>query len=131
MKFNEYTLKISFFKEHEMRANQDLIGKTITGVVAVTQPGEEVREIWMLQFSDGSHVEFVSPMARRRLRRRANTRKAVDFQAARRAATRAECGLKNLSTKAVDNPVKKAAGSQVSWASFWFDQKLTTLNIVY
>jgi len=60
-----------------MRANEDLIGKTITGVVAVTQPGDEVREIWMLQFSDGSHVEFVSPMARRRLRRSANTRKAV------------------------------------------------------
>lgn len=52
-----------------MKANQDMIGKTITGVVAVTQPDEGVREIWMLQFSDGSHVEFVSPMARRRLRR--------------------------------------------------------------
>jgi len=60
-----------------MRANEDLIGKTITGVVAVTQPGDEVREIWMLQFSDGSHVEFVSPMARRRLKRSANIRKAV------------------------------------------------------
>lgn len=55
-----------------MRANQELIGKTITGVVAVTQPGDEVREIWMLQFSDGSHVEFVSPMARKRLRRSAS-----------------------------------------------------------
>jgi len=60
-----------------MRANEDLIGKTITGVVAVTQPGDQVREIWMLQFSDGSHVEFVSPVARQRLRRTANTRKAV------------------------------------------------------
>jgi hypothetical protein len=52
-----------------MKANEDLIGKTITGVVAVTPPGENVREIWMLQFSDGSHVEFVSPQARRRLKR--------------------------------------------------------------
>ena len=52
-----------------MKANQDLIGKTITGVIAVTQPGEDVREIWMLQFSDGTHVEFVSPSARRRLNR--------------------------------------------------------------
>jgi len=60
-----------------MRANQDLIGKTITGVVAVTQPGDDVREIWMLQFSDGSHVEFVSPMARKRLRRKATLRKAA------------------------------------------------------
>ena len=60
-----------------MRANQELIGKTITGVVAVTQPGDEVREIWMLQFSDGSHVEFVSPMAKRRLRRGENRRNAT------------------------------------------------------
>ncbi len=60
-----------------MRANQDLIGKTITGVVAVTQPGDDVREIWMLQFSDGSHVEFVSPMARKRLRRKASIRKTA------------------------------------------------------
>jgi len=57
-----------------MRANQDLIGKTITGVVAVNQPGDEIREIWMLQFSDGSHVEFVSPMAKRRLRRSVSRR---------------------------------------------------------
>ncbi|MEJ2385070.1 MAG: hypothetical protein P8Y54_11840 [Xanthomonadales bacterium] len=52
-----------------MKANQDLIGKTITGAVAVTPPGEDVREIWMLQFSDGTHVEFVSPQARRRMQR--------------------------------------------------------------
>ncbi len=59
-----------------MKANHDLIGKTITGVIAVTPPGEEVREIWMLQFSDGSHVEFVSPGARRALRRSAGQKKA-------------------------------------------------------
>ena len=60
-----------------MRANQDLIGKTITGVIAVTPPGEDTREIWMLQFSDGSHVEFVSPEGRRRLRRSAHRKKAA------------------------------------------------------
>jgi hypothetical protein len=60
-----------------MKANQDLIGKTITSVVAVTQADENVREIWMLQFSDGSHVEFVSPKARRRLRRGSRVRKAA------------------------------------------------------
>jgi len=60
-----------------MKANQDLMGKTITGVVAVTQPGDGVREIWMLQFSDGSHVEFVSPMARRRLKRATRHRKTA------------------------------------------------------
>ncbi|MDH3788215.1 MAG: hypothetical protein OES53_06580 [Xanthomonadales bacterium] len=60
-----------------MKANQDLIGKTITGIVAVNPPGEEVREIWMLQFSDGSHVEFVSPKARRSLRRVSRHRKVA------------------------------------------------------
>lgn len=60
-----------------MNSNQDLIGKTITGAVAVTPPGEEVREIWMLQFSDGSHVEFVSPQARRRLRGQIMRKKAT------------------------------------------------------
>jgi hypothetical protein len=60
-----------------MKANQELIGKTITGVVAVAQPGEDVREIWMMQFSDGSHVEFVSPKARRQLRRVVRKRKAT------------------------------------------------------
>ena len=59
-----------------MKANQDLIGKTITGVVAVTPPGESAREIWMLQFSDGTHVEFVSPRAQSRLRRSAGHKKA-------------------------------------------------------
>jgi len=59
-----------------MKANQDLIGKTISGVVAVTPPGETVREIWMLQFSDGTHVEFVSPRAQRNLRRCASHKKA-------------------------------------------------------
>lgn len=54
-----------------MKANQDLIGKTITGVIAITPPGQERREIWMLQFSDGTHVEFVSAGGRRRLRRSA------------------------------------------------------------
>jgi hypothetical protein len=60
-----------------MKVNQDLIGKTITGVIAVTPPGEDVREIWMLQFSDGSHVEFVSPDAKRGLRRAASRKKAA------------------------------------------------------
>jgi hypothetical protein len=60
-----------------MKSNQDLIGKTITGVIAVTPPGEESREIWMLQFSDGSHVEFVSPQAKRRMRRTVLKKKAV------------------------------------------------------
>lgn len=60
-----------------MKSNQDLIGKTITGVVAVTPPGDSVREIWMLQFSDGSHVEFVSPKAKRRLRGQLRRKKAT------------------------------------------------------
>ena len=60
-----------------MKTNQDLIGKTITGVVAVTPPGEDMREVWMLQFSDGTHVEFVSPERRKRLRRSVRRKKTV------------------------------------------------------
>ena len=60
-----------------MKANQDLIGKTITGVVAVNQPDGSAREIWMLQFSDGTHVEFVSPEARKQLRRAARGKKRL------------------------------------------------------
>jgi hypothetical protein len=72
------TLNENIFPNQEtvMKANQDLIGKTITSVVAVTPPGEEVREIWMLQFSDGSHVEFVSPQGRRRLHGQLTRRKS-------------------------------------------------------
>jgi hypothetical protein len=60
-----------------MKLNQDLIGKTITGVIAVTPPGADLREIWLLQFADGSHVEFVSPEGKRRLRRSAGRNKAA------------------------------------------------------
>ena len=62
-----------------LNVQKDLIGKTITGIIAV--PGEtlesngevvqKANEIWMMQFSDGSYVEFVSPGARRGLRRSA------------------------------------------------------------
>ncbi len=55
-----------------MRIREDLIGKTITGVVAAPTAGEGPTRIWMLQFSDGTHVEFVSPAGRRRLERAAN-----------------------------------------------------------
>ena len=54
-----------------MNVNQDLVGKTITGVIATRDLQPAPREIWMLQFSDGTHVEFVSPGARRALRRSA------------------------------------------------------------
>lgn len=63
-----------------LNVKRDLIGKTITGVIAVSgsehteAPGQGAPpcEIWMMQFSDGSHVEFVSPSARRGLRRSAS-----------------------------------------------------------
>jgi hypothetical protein len=60
-----------------MKSNQDLIGKTISGVVAVNQPDGNSRELWMLQFSDGTHVEFVSPAARRALRRSSRSKKPL------------------------------------------------------
>jgi hypothetical protein len=55
----------------DIAMNQDfqLVGKTITGVVAAPAKTGEPRRIWMLQFSDGTHVEFVSPSAKRRLNR--------------------------------------------------------------
>jgi hypothetical protein len=50
-----------------MSTDFQLVGKTITGVVATPGKDNDPHRIWMLQFSDGSHVEFVSPTARRRL----------------------------------------------------------------
>ena len=50
-----------------MNTDFQLVGKTITGVVATSREDNDPHRIWMLQFSDGSHVEFVSPTARRRL----------------------------------------------------------------
>ena len=54
-----------------MNTEIELVGKTITGVIATAGDGKEPHRIWMLQFSDGTHVEFVSPSARRRLIRAA------------------------------------------------------------
>ncbi len=52
-----------------MDTDFQLVGKTISGVVATPGKDNDPRRIWMLQFSDGTHVEFVSPSARRRLNR--------------------------------------------------------------
>jgi hypothetical protein len=57
-----------------MDVDKDLLGKTITGVIASAH--ESPREIWLLQFSDGTHVEFVSPAARKALRRCVKRREA-------------------------------------------------------
>jgi len=50
-----------------MNTDFQLVGKTISGVVATPGKDNDPHKIWMLQFSDGTHVEFVSPTARRRL----------------------------------------------------------------
>jgi len=50
-----------------MSTELQLVGKTISGVVATPGDDKDPYRIWMLQFSDGTHVEFVSPTARRRL----------------------------------------------------------------
>jgi hypothetical protein len=52
-----------------MDTDFELVGKTITGIVATPGKNNDPHRIWMLQFSDGTHVEFVSPSARRRLNR--------------------------------------------------------------
>jgi hypothetical protein len=55
--------------DNTMDTDFQLVGKTITGVVATPGKDNDPHRIWMLQFSDGTHVEFVSPSARRRLNR--------------------------------------------------------------
>ncbi|MEM1413041.1 MAG: hypothetical protein AAGH19_11855 [Pseudomonadota bacterium] len=52
-----------------MTTHEDLIGKTISGIMAVPTEGDGALKIWMLKFTDGTHVEFVSPGARRTLDR--------------------------------------------------------------
>ena len=79
MGFN--TLKSLMIEERNMKANQDLIGKTITAAVAVKAPGNGRREIYMLQFSDGTHVEFVSPRARRQFSRHFRRGKSPETRA--------------------------------------------------
>ena len=54
-----------------MNVEHDIIGKTITGIIASGANQGSVREIWLLQFSDGSYVEFVSPKAKTSLRKAA------------------------------------------------------------
>jgi hypothetical protein len=52
-----------------MKQPKELIGKTVSGIMAVpTEEGGPLK-IWMLRFTDGTHVEFVSPGARRTLDR--------------------------------------------------------------
>jgi hypothetical protein len=50
-----------------MSEKLQLVGKTISGIIATPGDGDNPHRIWMLQFTDGTHVEFVSPSARRRL----------------------------------------------------------------
>ena len=50
-----------------MNTDFQLLGKTISGVIATPGKDSDPHRIWMLQFSDGTHVEFVSPSSRRRL----------------------------------------------------------------
>jgi hypothetical protein len=50
-----------------MSSKLNLVGKTISGIVAVQDKESDPIGIWMMQFTDGTHVEFVSPTARRRL----------------------------------------------------------------
>lgn len=70
-----------------MNVNDDLLGKTITGVIAHRIKETGVREIWVLQFDDGSHIEFVSPGARKALLRASHRgRKSLPLQRLRDTA---------------------------------------------
>lgn len=59
-----------------MKQQNELIGKTISGIMAVPTEENGPLKIWMLKFTDGTHVEFVSPGARRTLDRLAKRRTA-------------------------------------------------------
>ena len=60
-----------------MRNQADLVGKTISGIISAPGTDNQPDKIWMLQFTDGTHVEFVSPGAQRALERFSRTRKRV------------------------------------------------------
>ena len=60
-----------------MNTNLQLVGKTISGVIATPGKDNDPHRIWMLQFSDGTHVEFVSPSSRRHLIRATGGHKRV------------------------------------------------------
>jgi len=60
-----------------MSEKLQLVGKTISGIIATAGEGDNPHRIWMLQFTDGTHVEFVSPSARRRLIRATAGQKRV------------------------------------------------------
>ena len=64
-----------------MKDRFDLVGKTISGIIAVPVDDDGPLKIWMLQFTDGTHVEFVSPGARRTLDRITNSGKSRREQA--------------------------------------------------
>jgi hypothetical protein len=57
-----------------MNTQLDIVGKTVTGIIAAPGGSGGPTKIWMMQFSDGSHVEFVSPKARKQLIRAAGHR---------------------------------------------------------
>lgn len=58
------------FSSHQLR--DEIVGKTISGVIA--RPGREGEPpvVMMLRFDDGSVVEFVSPRSDRLLRQAVN-----------------------------------------------------------
>ena len=60
-----------------MSEKLQLVGKTISGIIATPGEDNNPHRIWMLQFTDGTHVEFVSPSARRRLIRATGGHKRV------------------------------------------------------
>lgn len=53
----------------------DIKGKTISNVVAAQDTDDGPARIWMLQFTDGTHVEFVSPAGQRHLKMAAGVRR--------------------------------------------------------
>ena len=78
-----------------MNNRTDLVGKTISGIIAAPGTADGPVSIWMLQFTDGTHVEFVSPSARRALDRFSGARRGR-AKARRTRRCRATCNWRSM-----------------------------------
>lgn len=99
-----------------MNVNDDLLGKTITGVIAHRSKDTGLREIWVLQFADGSHVEFVSPRSRKALRQAAcrGRREAPSRPRAEAMRTVADQAIRLTDSRSLRYQRTEEAGAQLT-----------------
>ncbi|MEE4173872.1 MAG: hypothetical protein V2I57_06430 [Xanthomonadales bacterium] len=105
-----------------MKRQDDLIGKTITGIMAVPTEADGPLKIWMLQFSDGTHVEFVSPGARRTLDRLAGGGKRSGEGPGKRRGAPPPAGARSGSRKLRRNATPETRGEPAEIEGFTHPQ---------